>query len=162
MQLNFTITRTDFRNYNLHYHLVKNLRKRIFSVLLFYLLLFLYVNYRDPNFDVFIFSMILIGYGIFYFFAFFITAFLSARRLRENSPYLGEKTITFNETGFNCSDKFGTADMNYSAFQNYHESKNYFYLYLEFNQAIAIPKRCFSSFDDQKKFIEFIKPKIGK
>ncbi len=160
MHLTFSITRADFRNYNLHHHLVKNIRKRILSLLLIFILFYVYVNFRNRNFDALIFSLVMTGMGIFYFFAFYLSAILSARRLRENSPYLGEKTIIFNETGITCSDQFGTAEMNYSAFQKFYESKNYFYLYLEFNQAIAIPKRAFESPEQLKEFMSVISNKI--
>jgi hypothetical protein len=75
---------------------------------------------------------------------------------------LGNKTANFTEENIHIAEEFGSGEICYKAFSSIESSKTAYYLFVELNQALIIPKRVFSSKDEELIFISFIESKIKK
>jgi hypothetical protein len=84
------------------------------------------------------------------------------RSLFRNNPRLKEPTrYIFSQEGIIAESPVGRAELNWSLYLRVREAGEYFLLYTSPKLANALPKRCFSSKEDIRRFREVLRLSIS-
>jgi hypothetical protein len=162
MKIQFELNRKDYYHFNIHTIFVKNRIHRIRFLLLYNMILLgIFMKRLKTTDDWILYTLATIGLLFLYFGIYYAQAMSASNRINKNSSYLGERTLEFEENILKGTDKYSKSELKYEGIISLSESKYYFYLYLEMNMAIVIPKRVFKSKTEENEFSTFLKTKIN-
>ncbi len=93
----------------------------------------------------------------------FIQPSRSANRVAQNEQLLAESTWEVNQSGLTISDRFGSTSMGWDILIKIVDTQEYYLLYNKVNRNTFrfIPKRAFSSTNEQDSFLAYIKSHLS-
>lgn len=159
MKLDIEITRQDYYEFNKFYALKTRLKKMItINLLLLFLVLF---YFNQDGFKFTTTSTFLVVCIVMYPCA----IFFSIRQLKnvplDGSPVLGPKQLDFTDETINYKGRMDEGSIKWSAIKSIESGKTAFYLFMDAQIAVIVPKRFFKSTDEQERFVEFVKGKLS-
>ena len=160
MTLEIEMTRQDYLDYNIYYFLKNRLTPTIVNFLLSLLVLQLFIHDKKTVSDM---NQVIITsalYLIIYFLSVYYSLYRSKKIPHENGVILGLKAYDFTDEGVAYVDKNNRGQYNWSVVKSINESKKAFYLYIDTEVAIVIPKRYFSDELNKHEFVELVKKNI--
>jgi hypothetical protein len=159
MKLNIEINRQDYADFN-KFHFINNKLKKIVVVGIAALIVFqFYLN--QEKFDLFqtIFSSIVF---------IFLYSFIYYRWLKntknipnDDGAILGKKELDFTDDCINYQTENSSGTYKWALIKNLKKSPKAFYLYIDNNLAIVIPKRSFINDNEEKEFLNLAERKIN-
>ena len=159
MKLLIEITREDYSEFNKFHFIQTKLKKTIIFGLLTVIILQLFLN-RD-RFD--LTATIISTFIAAIFYAFVIIRSLNKTKNipDNNGAILGEKEIEFTESNISYKTKNSQGTSEWASIKNLKESPKAFYLYMDTNLAMLVPKKVFKDSSEMGEFKELVKRKIN-
>ncbi|MES2559199.1 MAG: YcxB family protein [Bacteroidota bacterium] len=158
MKLLIDITRQDYAEFNKFHFIQTKLKRTIITGLLTVIVLQLFLNREHFDLTATIVSTIVCVLV----YIFVINRSLNkTKNIPDNTgTILGEKEIEFTEDSiiYKTSNSQGTSE--WAAIKNLKESPKSFYLYMDTNMAMLVPKRVFKHSDETEAFRELVTRKI--
>jgi hypothetical protein len=161
MKLEVDITRQDYLNYNV-YHFIKTQLTQTIIIGLVGLVILQYAMNKDEsslNIISLIFSSLL------YISIFCVIMYYNIHKTRliprDDGAFLGKKSYEFLDDHIYFKDKHSEGQIQWSAIKHLGNSKKAFYLGLETNMAIMIPKRHFSDKAEEERFHSLVQGKLN-
>ena len=159
MNLKFTyeIERQDYVDFN-KYHYLKTSLKRILIFGGLGIIVLMSILHSDDN----LIGMIIAPFIYILFYIFTILRSLKATKMipKDNGSILGKKELEFSDTGIAHSDKNSNGNIKWQAIKSLQQGSKAFYLYLDANVAIIIPKRVFENSLEISEFENYIKERL--
>jgi YcxB-like protein len=152
MKLEIEITRQDYVDFNV-YHFLKARLTNAIMVGTTGLIFLQFIFNKDKtaiHLDVLIVSSLL--YIIFYALILYYSLDRTRKIPDDKGPTLGKKELEFTTEYFRCKDKDSMCQYNWTVIKNMGESKKAYYLFIDANMAIIIPKRYFPDKNQEKEF----------
>ncbi len=159
MTLEIDINRQDYSDFN-KYHFVKTrLTRTIITGILTIVILEWFLNKDTFDMTATVISAIVCG---------LVYVFVIVRQLqntknipKDDGTILGKKTFQFNDNEIICKATDSTTDLKWTTIKSIDNGKSAYYLYLDSNMAIIVPKRHFKTDIEQTKFVDLVKTKIN-
>lgn len=155
--VNTTINRKDFVQYNKFCYIKKRLKSTIKFIFILMIMVSALLNIGHLTlsnfiFTFFYFSCILIPLMvIFYFVGFYLLRYYPSK----NGSILGEKTITINDKGLTEKSNESTTQISWKGIQSIEENNQAIYIFIDNVMAFIIPKRDFESKHHENQFKAF-------
>lgn len=80
----------------------------------------------------------------------------------ENGSMLGDKEIDFRNDAIVYADKYSNGQYNWEAIKSMDENRKSFYLYIDTDMAIVVPKRFFVDKKHEQEFRELVQQKLSR
>ncbi len=160
MTLEIEMTRQDYLDYNIYHFLKNRLVSTIVNSLASLLVLQLFIHDKKTVSDMNQVIITSVLYLIIYFLSVYYSLYRSLKIPHENGVILGLKSYDFTDEGVAYADKNNRGQYNWSVVKSINESKKAFYLYVDTEVAIVIPKRYFSNELNKHEFVELVKKNI--
>lgn len=163
IELEIEIERKDYMRYNRYYIFGKGLKKRLVLLIIIALILTFWImsisTFSLFHFiKVYIISVIL--FGSLYFIFSNIGILLSGLIPLKNGQILGKKIIKLDSEGINEKSNQHSYVQKWEGIQTIEENRKYIYVFVDNAWAYIIPKRFFSSKNDQEDFVKFMRSKL--
>ena len=158
MKLTIDITREDYADYN-KFHFVKTRLKRSIIVILATLIIVeIFLNKDKFDLTSTIISSIA-GVGMYVFIIY--RSFNKIKKIPVDGGHiLGQKEIEFTEEKYYSKTKNSEGSAEWSTIKSIEENKKSFYLYVDKNMAIMVPKRVFKDETEMNEFRNLVTRKI--
>ncbi len=158
MKLIIDISRDDYADFNKFHYLKYNLKRTILYPVLALIFILYYVNREGFNLT----STLITP------FIFVIVYVLSINRTinrtkkipNNDGAILGEKEYEFSDDIISYKTNNAEGSLNWSTVLKLEESTNAFYLYMDTNMALIVPKRVFKDQAEEEAFKNIVKGKI--
>ena len=161
MKLAIEITRQDYYDYcKFYYFKTKLARFVITRIALLIVLEYLFYGTDKKEFNlttVCISSALYIGL---YCIVLYRTLNKTRDIPKDDGTILGQKEFEFTEDEIISKSKNATSQIKWTAIKSLEETKKAFYLFLDTNMGIAIPKRFFQTEADQQACKEYIQERL--
>jgi len=157
MKLEIEITRQDYADFN-QFHFIKYRLKRS-ALIIAIVIIVMQVILNGSHFDlagtvISTMAGLLVYFGIIYF------SLKNTRKIPSaGGAILGKREMEFLEDTIKYKSETGEGSRIWSSIKRIEEGKNAYYLYLDTNMGLIIPKRFFGSEADQKDFVNLVKRK---
>lgn len=159
MKLTFDITRQDYLEFNKFHFFDTKLNRTIITGASTVVILQLFLNREQFNWTATVISSI----ACILVYIFVINRSLNRTKNipKKNGTILGQKEIEFTDDKitYKTSNSEGSSD--WSAIKVLKESSKAFYLYMDTNMAILVPKRVFNNTIEEAEFRNLINRKIN-
>ena len=162
MKLEIEITRQDYVDFNTFIFFKTRVWRTVLTGIIGLVVMQVLINLSRTHIDM--------G-GLIVSSAFYIAAYcfliyrglLKAKKAPQaDGSILGHKVVEFTEDGISAKDKDSQSQYNWSAIKSIEESKKAFYLFIDTNMAMVIPKRSFENEFERQSFTDFSKKKINR
>ena len=161
MKLEIEITREDYSNFGF-YHFKKTQLVRTILIGLASLLILQFLFHRNKsslNLGIILISSFL--FIVFYSILIYFSLSKSRSIPKDDGSILGKKEYEFLDDHIFYKDKNSEGRFQWNAIKDVHESNKAFYLYLDTNMAILIPKKHFVDKTAEKNFGNYVRSKIN-
>lgn len=158
MKLSFEINREDYADFNKFHFLKTRLKRTILTGTITILALQLILNKDDFNLTATTISTLVCI--ILYFLIYYVFLNNTKNIPSDNGTILGQRDMEFADNEIRCKTDTSNTTSAWTTIKTLEKGRNSFYLYVDTNMAYIIPKRIFSSIDQQDKFEGFIMDKI--
>ncbi|CAN5470936.1 hypothetical protein BH11BAC1_BH11BAC1_30040 [soil metagenome] len=159
MKLEIEITRKDYADFNKFHYLKYKFRRSTLTILVVLILLQLILNGKNFSLGKTIVSTItalLVYFGIIYF------ALSKSKKIPSaDGSILGKREMEFLEDSIKYKSETGEGTRTWASIKKLEEGKNAYYLYLDANMGVIVPKRFFSSEAAKNDFVDLVKRKIN-
>ncbi|MFN8309765.1 MAG: YcxB family protein [Chitinophagales bacterium] len=160
MKLTFEITRQDYSGFVRYLFYKRRFKRTAFMILIVLIAVQFSINYKNPSwYSVFISSVVSLA----------IYAFLINRGLNragnipdENGSILGHREMEFLDDRFTCNSEKVESSNKYSTIKSVEESSLGFYLFVDKNVAMLVPKRAFANKTQEDDFRKLITSQLSK
>lgn len=159
MKLTFDISRQDYADFNKFHFLKTKLKRTVITGVLTVVLLQFFLNREQFDLTATIISSIVCV--LFYFFAINRSLIKTKNVPENNGTILGQKEIEFTEDKIIYKTANSEGSCAWSTIKKLEESSKAFYLYMDSNLAILLPKRVFKDFSEEETFKKLVRQKIN-
>ena len=163
MELEFSINRKDYSNFNKYYYFKKSIRKRLIVVLIAAIAMPFITMYGEP-FELLVylklFLFVFLFFGSIYFGLGYIRIMTSGNIPKSGLSILGDKKLITNEEGISVESELYNANIKWNGILSVEENSNYLYLFVDSVSAIIIPKRYFRDLQHYNEFLTEIQTNI--
>ena len=161
MKLEIEITRQDYLDFNIFHYIRKRLPRSIITCLVALAVIQFYLYKDKTHVDVGLIVVTSILYVVFYFFFIYRSLRKTRNTPKEDGAMLGKKELEFTDDQIICTGRDSSSQYKWSAVKSLEESKKAFYLYLDTNMGIVIPKRSFKDTAEQQSYRQFIQERLN-
>jgi len=159
MKVTIDISRQDYAEFNKFHFFRTKLKKTIIVGILSVIFLQLLLNLEQFELTATIISSV--AFVLLYVFGIY-RSLNKTRSIPENDgTILGQKTIEFAEDKIAYKTSNSEGSYNWSTIKKLEESSKAFYLYMDTNVAMLVPKRVFKNKLDEEKFKTLVGQKIN-
>ena len=160
MKLEIEITTQDYVDFTVYHFTKTRLSRTVVTCFLGLIILQFALNKDKSNIDVSrIVVSLLLYIGIYCLFLYY-----SLNRSRkipdDNGSLLGKKEFELSADHISYIDRDSAGQYKWTAIKSLEESKSAFYLYIDANMAIVMPKRYFKDKAEEKEFSTYIQDKL--
>lgn len=159
MILEIEINRQDYLAFNKHHFIKTRLTTTIITGVLTIIALQWFLNIDGFDLMATVFSSLACSL------VFVLLTFLQLRNTKnipkDDGSILGKRTLQFDDNEINCKAADSTTILKWKHVKSIDNGKSAFYLYLDTNMAILVPKRYFETDMAQKQFVDFVTTKIN-
>lgn len=160
MKLTIDITREDYADFNKFHLFSKKLKRMVIVGFLTIIIVQLMLNTEGFDWIVTLISSVICF--LIYFFSLKISLNRTKNIPEKEGTILGEKQLEFAEEKifYKASDSEGS--INWTAIKRLEEGKNAFYLYMDANMAMIVPKRFLNDVNQETEFRDMVGEKIHR
>lgn len=159
MTIEIDINRQDYSDFNKHHFVKTRLTRTIITGVLTIVILEWFLN--KGTFDMTATVISATVCGLVYVFLIFRQLQNTKNIPKDDGTILGKKSLQFNDNEIICKAIDSTTDLKWTTVKSIDDGKSAFYLYLDTNMAIIVPKRHFTNDKEQKQFVDLVKTKIN-
>ncbi|MFZ1632396.1 MAG: YcxB family protein [Chitinophagales bacterium] len=158
MKLTVQITRQEYYEFTKYHFYHTQFKKNVISMVIMVAVLEIVLSLNGFNLFATIISVI--GAGLFYYFA--ISRILKrAKNVPDNDgAILGENVYTFNEEQILFNSQNSEAVHRWQVIKSFKGAAKAYYLFMDSNMAIVIPKRVFSNPEEETEFKALVQRKL--
>lgn len=161
MKLEIELTRQDYADFNAFHFIRTRLTRSIIIALISLIALQFILNKDKAHVNIALVLVSSVIYMALYCFLLFLSLARTRNIPKEDGAILGKKELEFTDDQIICTDKDSASQYKWSAVKSMEENKKAFYLYLDTNMGIMIPKRFFKSEEERQVYKQFIQEKIN-
>ena len=160
MKLTIDITREDYSDFNTFHFLKTRLTRTLLTGLLTLVAVEYLINRNQFDLGLTIFSSIVCI--VVYFWAVYRSLKKTKNIPDNDGSILGPKHMEFADDKIYYSTKNSQGNCEWSSIKYLKENSKAFYLYMDANMAILVPKRIFVNSDDLNSFRKIINSKVTR
>jgi FtsH-binding integral membrane protein len=159
IKLNFEIQRQDYVDFNKHHFIKTKLKKTIITGALVLVVMHIVFSLDGYNLEAGIVASLV---GILIYTLLILRSINSTKRIpKDDGAILGTKVLEFTEDGITHTDANSNGFSKWSAIKYLQQGSKAFYLYMDTNLAILIPKRCFKDMTEMDDFETFVTERLN-
>lgn len=159
MKLIYDITRQDYADFNKFHFFSTQFKKRVILLLLLLVILQLALNFEEFDIKMTLFSSI-IAILVYYFVILIVLK--RTKNIPDNAgAILGQKELEFTEDRISFKTANSEGSSEWRTMKKLEESSTAFYLYMDTNMAMMVPKRAFDNKSNEDEFRELVLRKIN-
>lgn len=159
MKLTIDITRRDYLDFNKHHFIKTRLFRTIITGVVTIAVL-QYILSRD-GFDLNSCIISSVASAITYFFAVYMSLLYTEKVPKDDGSILGLREFDFMEDEISCKTSTSSSHINWVSIKTIEKGRNAFYLYMDTNMALIIPKRYLKSEKEFNEFEQMVQTKIN-
>ncbi len=160
MKLNIDITREDYADFNKFHFMKTRLKQSIIAIVCTLLIVQYFLN--SDGFDLMRTTVSSLFGIVVYIFILYRSYVVIKRIPLENGYILGKKEVEFTEERYFYKTRNSEASTGWDAIKSIEEGKTAFYLFMDTNMAMIIPKRTFKDESEMCYFKDLVTRKIQK
>lgn len=161
MKVNVDINRQDYADFCFFvFRKTRLLQTIVYGLAIFFILLF-FINRDKHSLSLTNILMALFFFSAIYSFQIYFRLSNSKNYPLENGAFLGRREYDFSEDFISFTSKNSEGKMQWDAIKSIGIGKKAYYLYMDRNMAIVIPKRCFLDKEEVTNFAGFVQKKIS-
>ena len=159
MKLTIDISRQDYADFNTFHFLKTKLRRTVITGTLTLIILQLFLNRKQFDLTMTVVSSI-------FFVCVYVFAINRSLNKTKSIPdnegtILGQKDVVFAEDKITYKTENSEGSSNWKTIKKLEESSKAFYLYMDTNMAMLVPKRVFKDKSDENAFKTLVRKKIN-
>lgn len=158
MTLTIEITREDYADFNKFNFYSKGLKRTIINGVITIIFLQLLLNYKEFKLAPTLISSV--ACVLVYFFLIKRSLNKSKNVPDQDGSMLGEKEVEFTDEKISYKASNAEGSINWTAIKSFKESSKAFYLYIDANMAVVVPKRFFKDGTEEMEFRNLVNGKI--
>lgn len=163
MEINITLTRKDYIEFNKYFYLKKAMKKRLKLVLMMALGLPFIMNLGSPfNLNNYLFDVLLVAiiFGVIYLLLGYLLMNRTGRLPSEDGSILGDKKFIIEEEGLIEESKTNRNIQKWIGIKAIEENENYLFIFVDNVAAYILPKRYFENKDVYDEFLNEINKRM--
>ena len=163
MEINIDLTRDDYADFNKYWFLKKELKKRIYLLIIVAFFLPLVINGGRP-FDLMTYLITVIIAGLVFGLIYFGGMTLAMKRIKklpsDNGSILGIKKFMITDEGLIEESESNKNLQKWKSIKSVETNKNSVFIFVDKIAAYIIPKRFFKDETEQQNFIKTIEERM--